>query len=184
MTDDINVYLKQVASKLSYLNEEERQKILEEIESHLYEKIETGSSIQTALAGFGTPEELARSYGSIRLSKTKKFTLGHVLKVLKFSLLTGFKGMVVIPCASLLTLVFYATSVMLLFGGLIKGVGTALGVDVPFVMLSFDQWQAPIWLGVLASLVMAVVLQVASRKLWQFLKRFLKRFSLSYRTEI
>jgi hypothetical protein len=55
-------YLRRLALALRPLPEAERRSVVAEIESHINERVASGTALEAALAGLGWPELLARSY--------------------------------------------------------------------------------------------------------------------------
>lgn len=63
--DLIHDYLKSLSKYLSRLNKADADEVIREIESHIYDALETSSSDSSAedvLAGFGAPRDLAAGY--------------------------------------------------------------------------------------------------------------------------
>lgn len=181
MDKQVKAYLSELDGQLNYLSEVERRDIMEEVGSHIYERIVEGSEIEEVLAGFGNPKELAKSYGSEVIVKNTKFNLKSLITMIKFSFVVGIKGMFVIPFVAISSLAFYASSIIIVLGVVLKGISGLFGIDLPFVILDFGFWQAPYWLAMISSFLVAGLLYITSRKLWGFLKVFLYNISLSYR---
>ncbi len=98
---------------------------MEEVSSHIYEKVTAGGSVEEVFAAFGQSQELAQFYGR---------------------------------------------------EAIVKGGGASLlGIELPIAILDFSFWQALYWL----TLLVAGLLYVTSRKLWQYLQRFLRNLSLN-----
>lgn len=180
MDQQVKAYLSELDGQLNYLSEVERRDIMEEVGSHIYERIVEGSEIEEVLAGFGNPKELAKSYGSEVIVKNTKFNLKSLITMIKFSFVTGIKGMFVIPFVAITSFTFYASSIIIVLGVVLKGISGLWGIDLPFVILDFGFWQAPYWLALIISFLVAGLLYLTSRKLWKFLKGFLHNISLSF----
>ncbi|MBP1041839.1 DUF1700 domain-containing protein [Vagococcus sp. BWB3-3] len=180
MSEQIKNYLRELGGHLSYLNEMERRDIMEEVSSHIYEKVAAGSSVEEVLAAFGQPKELAQSYGGEVIAKNAAFNFKSLITMIKFYFITGMKGMFIIPIVAITSITFYASAIIIIIATIVKGVASLLGIELPIAILDFGFWQAPYWLALIVSFLVAGLLYVTSRKLWQYLQRFLRNISLKY----
>lgn len=181
MSESVKTYLRELDGQLSYLSEAERRDIMEEVGSHIYERIQAGSSEKEILAGFGQPRELAKSYGGEAIANNTTFNLKSLVTMMKFYFVTGMKGVFIIPFVSITSITFYACSIIIVIAAVVKGLGGLSGFEVPITLINIGFWQAPDWLAISLSFLVAVLLYIASRKLWSYLKKFLREISHSYR---
>src|SRR5512140_1131084 len=84
----IEAYLERLRRRLRPLTEEHRQEIVEELRSHIAERVaargDTLPAVEAALAALGTPEELASQYVTYELLARAEVTRSplHILESL------------------------------------------------------------------------------------------------------
>lgn len=181
MNEKATHYLQQLSKHLNRLETQERIDILEEVESHIFEAVSNGASIDHVLQTLGDPKKLAHSYTSEALLKNGSFNLSSMMQLLKFYFITGFSGMFVIPVVGILSIAFYFSAFISVAAGIIKTVGLFFGYSLPISVMNFGFWQAPDFMTLPICLVFGFLFYVASRKMWRWLKDYLFSISVAHR---
>lgn len=117
-------YLSQIDSYLSYMPILEKTDILSELKSSFYERINNGQSVESIITEFGTPRELAISYMGELIEK-QSFSIKSFMMIFSFYLFAPMMWMSIIPIFALLSIGFFFSSIMsILFGimGFLKGI--------------------------------------------------------------
>lgn len=177
----IDKYLAEVEQRLKALSVSERIDILTEIKSHIYEKqAKQQAGIAEILQELGSPSELARAYVAEGLTDQVKFRLSNLLRIVAFYSTAGLSGVFVVPFLAVLSVGLYFVSIMLPVLGLIKSLAAVVGIEVPYAIMMFGNYQPPAILSFFISLPLALLLYYLAKKLWQVLKRYLAGVSQHY----
>ncbi|MGL4695275.1 DUF1700 domain-containing protein [Enterococcus larvae] len=181
MNEKVTHYLQQLNKHLNRLDTQERVDILEEVESHIFEAVSNGASVDHVLQTLGNPKKLADSYTNEALLKNGSFNLSSMAQLMKFYFITGFSGMFIIPVVGILSIAFYFSSFVVIAAGVIKTVGLFFGYSLPITVMNFGFWQAPDFMTLPICLVFGLLFYVGSRKMWHWLKDYLLSISVAHR---
>lgn len=181
MEKETQTYLRSLEDNLGYLTIEERQEITNEVKSHIYEATTNGAELKEVLSALGSPKKLAKSYVGEAILKNNKFNLKNQITLFRFYLVTGFSGMIVVPFVSILSITLYMSSILVFIGGVAKFIGNLLGYQVPINMFDFQGFQMPNMIMLPLAIVSSILLYIASKKLWSWLKKYLQKISVSHR---
>lgn len=177
MDEIIERYLVELSNELKYVKIDEKKEILDEIESHFYEKIENGSTPEVVVKGLGTPKELARAYDGKSLHDSSNFNIKGLLNMIKHYGLWGAQGTIVLSFVGSLSIAFYLGSFLIVIGVIIKVIGSLLGYDLPLITLDVGFGQASIVVSVIVSLIIAFLMYISSLKMWKYLKGYILKMT-------
>ncbi|WP_086348389.1 DUF1700 domain-containing protein [Candidatus Enterococcus clewellii] len=181
MNEKVTHYLQLLNKQLHRLETQERADILEEVESHIFEAVSNGASVDHVLETLGDPAKLAASYTSEAILKNGSFNLSSLAQLVKFYFVTGFSGMFIIPIVGILSIAFYFCSFVVIAAGVIKTIGLFFGYSLPISVMNFGFWQAPDFMVLPICLVFGALFYVGSRKMWHWLKDYLFSISVAHR---
>jgi uncharacterized membrane protein len=148
-------YLEKLTSQLQGMNEADRQEILAEIRSHIFESFSSdgeGDEIDRALRALkrlGEPAEVVSSHvgaSVTQLGKKKKSLLyilaGFLIVIFAAPLGMGGLGMVVGLLAGLFALLvgYFATAVALVVSGFIGALVGLIAIVSPDIFLEINRW--------------------------------------------
>lgn len=182
MESKINNYLETVNQHLKHLTISEKTDIISEIKSHIQEmQINQKVEIDVILEAMGDPKQLAKAYTGETIANITNYNFRNLIRVISFYGKTGFSGMFIVPCVSILSVSLYLCSFLSIMAGVIKTGGTLLGFNVPFIMFDFGFWTVPGVLALPVSIPFAILFYYLSKKLWKLLKTYLATVSKNYR---
>ncbi|WP_321387320.1 HAAS signaling domain-containing protein [uncultured Enterococcus sp.] len=181
MNEKATHYLQQLSKHLNQLETQEKIDILEEVESHIFEAVSNGASIDQVLQALGDPKKLAQSYTSEALLKKDSFNLSSMAQLVKFYFITGFSGMFIIPVVGILSIAFYFSAFVVIAAGIIKTIGLFFGYSLPISVMNFGFWQAPDFMVLPICLIFGLLFYVGSKKMWRWLKDYLFSISVAHR---
>jgi len=169
-------YLTKLDKYLSILPDEEREDILKELQSHIIElQNKEGKTVDTILTQLGDPRKLAKGYLAEYINDESKGSKSHKIIVgIKYVML-GFTSTLVVPILTLLFVVFYAAVPIILIAGLLKTLGSFIGLDFPFIMLNFGDWSMPAPFVFFACIPLALLMWLAGRGCWNLLQQYYKK---------
>lgn len=167
-------YLEQVDKHLRPMPASERVDIVKEIKSELLELEAQGLAPEEITARLGGTKELAAAYLGDAIAKNPRFSWRQLGSVAAFYSLAGLGGIFVLPVTSLLALGFLLGGALAPVAGLVKFLGSLVGVDMPWVMFQFGSWTAPPAAAFGLSIVTGALLLAAGRGLWRVTVGFVK----------
>lgn len=167
-------YLEQIDRHLRPMPASERVDIVKEIKSELLELEAQGLTPEEITGRLGGTKELAAAYLGDAIAKNPRFTWRQLGSVAAFYSLAGLGGIFVLPVTSLLALGFLLGGALAPVMGLVKFLGSLIGVDMPWIMFQFGSWTAPPGLAFLLSIVTGVLLLAAGWGLWRVTVGFVK----------
>lgn len=85
--------------------------------------------------------------------------------------------MIVIPFLSILSIVLYLSSFLLVGLGIVVTVGSLFGLTFPFAIINLGFWTSPDRLALPISAVFGYLFYVCSKYLWRLLKQYLSIMS-------
>jgi uncharacterized membrane protein len=170
----MNEYLGVVEKNLKYLTISERADILNEIKSHIKEMQMTQKiDMNTVLHNMGDPVELGKSYVGKTIINTTSFNFKNFIRTISFYGATSIGGTILSVLAGSLYLCTFLT----IIAGLIKTVGTLLGIDTSSVAFNVGSLEVPDILALPISLPIALFFYICSKKVWDILKSYLAKAS-------
>ena len=167
-------YLEQIDRHLRPMPASERVDIVKEIKSELLELEAQGLTTEEITGRLGGTRELAAAYLGDAIAKNPRFGWRQLGSVAAFYSLAGLGGIFVLPVTSLLALGFILGGSLAPVMGLVKFLGSLVGIDMPWIMFQFGSWTAPPGLAFLLSIVTGVLLLAAGRGLWRVTVGFVR----------
>ena len=167
-------YLEQVDRHLRPMPASERVDIVKEIKSELLELEAGGLTPEEITARLGGTRELAAAYLGDAIAKNPGFSWRQLGSVAAFYSLAGLGGIFVLPVTSLLAVGLLLGGALAPGAGLVKFLGSLVGVDMPWIMFQFGSWVAPPALAFGLSIITGALLLAAGRGLWRVTVGFVK----------
>lgn len=97
MRDEIDIYLQKVDRYLKPIVKSEREDIILEIKSEIFELESSGNTHEAIIARLGNPKILAKAYIEEELSKNSNKVISNILPLIAYVLIVGFGGVFVLP---------------------------------------------------------------------------------------
>ena len=167
-------YLEQIDRHLRPMPASERVDIVKEIKSELLELEARGLTPEEITGRLGGTKELAAAYLGDVIAKNPRFSWRQLGSVAAFYSLAGLGGIFVLPVTSLLALGLLLGGALAPVMGLVKFLGSLIGVDMPWIMFQFGSWTAPPGLAFLLSIVTGALLLAAGWGAWRVTVGFVK----------
>lgn len=175
-------YLDQIDRYLRPMAAFERADIINEIKSEMLElQTQKGMSSEEILERLGTPRELAKAYLGESLVKNNAFSFRKLIIVYGFYGFVGFTGMFVLPICSVLSVGLMFCGVIAPVAGVVKFVGSLIGMNIPWVVFQFGDYTAPAYMAFPLSVVMGVLLFLAGRGTWKLMLLYIQTVSVGKR---
>lgn len=160
-------YLERIDRHLRPMPVSERVDIVQEIRSELLELEAQGMGPEAITARLGEPKELAAAYLGDAIVRNPRFSWRRLGSVAAFYSLAGLGGMIVLPATSITAAAFLFSGAVVPAAGLLKFLGSLVGLEVPWVALQFGSWAAPPSVVFLTSVGVGLLLLLAGRGLWR-----------------
>lgn len=182
MNKILDDYLEKTDKYLRPLTAAERADIINEIKSEMYELQNKDGLLPEQIAErLGDPKELAKAYLGESLSKNSSFGWKELGAVIAFYGLAGIGSTFILPVISILAVSFMFFGVAAPICGMIKFLGSLIGMDVPFVIFQAGSYVAPPFAAFLYSVVIGVLLFFAGRGLWKLTVKYIRMVSTGKR---
>lgn len=179
LNEAVGRYLAQFKQELRRLPEVDRSDAIREIESHVTDEIEAGTSPEVVLARLGEPRTLARSY--LAAYHVDLFTehasppLQTVLGSMLFFASVGVGGIFVVPILALFSLLFALMAMILPIAGVARTLGANwVHMNGPNGPIPAD-WSIPLMLAVA---ILSAGIALGS---WRLLRLYFSLVSRGYR---
>lgn len=174
MDKNINIYLDKVGSGL-LLPEDEKNDILDEIKSHIYEAVNRGETLKNVLIKLGAPQKLAKSYNHSYKLENNQFKFSDILSSLAFYSSVALSGIFVISVLPIVTVSFVFCVVIILGVTALNMIGIT---HIPFTIA--PNILVTGWPQVGIAVVVSAILLLIARASWLGLKKYLKFVSTNY----
>lgn len=170
-------YLEQVDRCLRPMPASERVDIVKEIKSELLELEAQGLRAEEIAARLGAPRDLAAAYLGDAIARSPRFSWRQLGNVAAFYSLAGVGGIFVLPVTSLLALGLMLAGALAPVAGLVKFLGSLVGIDMPWIMFQFGSWTAPPAAAFGLSVVSGALLLAAGWGCWRLTVGFVRMIS-------
>lgn len=170
-------YLEQIDRHLRPMPASERVDIVQEIKSELLELESQELPPEAILARLGEPKGLAAAYLGDAITRDPRFSWRRLGSVAAFYSLAGLGGIFVLPVTSLLAAGLLLGGALAPVAGLLKFLGSLIGIDMPWIMFQFGGWTAPPAAAFLLSLITGGLLLAAGLGCWRLTVGFIKMVS-------
>ncbi|MCL2141301.1 MAG: DUF1700 domain-containing protein [Methanimicrococcus sp.] len=164
-------YLEKVASGLKRLPEHERNEILNEIRSHIYEAVNQQEPEQEVLERLGSPVKLAQSYDSLHSIESGQ----SIFNNLAFYFSAGVSSIFIVPILFFLTLAFASSAIIVVVYSIIDLLFVLPEHVVDFVGFTVTSFPALMVIIAFGSMFLLI-----AYLLWKLLRKFCAFVSLRY----
>ena len=177
MDKTLEKYLEEVDKYLKPLPTSERIDIVKEIKGSILEMQNENLSTEQILERLGKSKELAKAYLGDLISNGVGFHWNRFLTIFAFYSLIGISGMFVVPTLAIIAPVFIFCGIIIPICGLIKLLGYAVNIEVPFIVFQIGKVTLHPVLGFVFSMVVGVGLIILGRGAWRLLLRYIQNVS-------
>lgn len=179
MDKKMHDYLNQVDRYLKPMAAVERADIINEIKSEMLElQAQKNMTAEEILERLGEPRELAKAYMGEAIIESNAFSLHKFCTVVAFYGLAGFTGMFILPIFSVLSVGLMLSGVIAPVAGLVKFLGSLIGMEIPWVSFQFGTYTAPPYVAFPLSVVTGILLFAGGWGLWKLMLRYIRTVSL------
>ena len=142
INDNLEKYLLQVDKNLKYMSISEKTDILSELKNSFYERLNNGQSAEYIISKMESPKDLAFSYMSDSIVKSKDFSFKNLIMAIGFYSYASLAWISLIPTLAILSISFFFSSgISVLAGvmGLFKGIIHIKPIDeMKFIFFGFE----------------------------------------------
>ncbi len=174
MGDRVEEYLNKVDTELAGLNKMERQEIINEINSHIYEAKNSGENIDDIIKKLGNPKKLARSYRNVYIIENKQFKIKDLLSSFTFFSWIAFSSMIVLTTLPILSIGF------LLIGIFLIGLPILNILSITNISFQFFSKNLYGWAQMVIGQSLGLVFLSLAYYTWGGLKKYIKYVSTEY----
>lgn len=173
MDTNIDVYLEKV-SKALHIPEMDKNDVISEIKSHIYEALNRQEPLETVLKNLGEPYRLAKSYNHSYQLENGEFKFSDIFNNIAFYSSVALSGMFVVTILPTVTVTFALTAIFI-FG---LAITNMIGItNMPFNIGMMPVTGLP---QVIMAAVIGIILLLVAYASWSGLKRYLKYVSTNY----
>lgn len=174
MEQALDAYLDRIDRSLRPMSAAERSDIVQEIKSEILELEAAGLTAPEITARLGEPKTLAAAYLSDVIVRNPRFSWRRLGSVAAFYSLAGLGGMIVLPAASITSVIFLLCGALLPAAALLSLGASLVGIELPWVVMQIGSWTAPPALAFPFAAVTGLLLLLAGRGLWKFTVAFVR----------
>lgn len=174
MEQILDDYLNQTDKRLRPMPASERVDIVREIKSEMLELKAMGLSPNEITARLGPPKELAAAYLGSAIVKNPRFSWSRLGAVAAFYSMAGLAGMIVLPAASMMAVVFMLSGALIPAAALLSLLASLAGFDLPWAVVQLGSWTAPPLLAFPIAAAAGALLLLGGRACWRFTVWFVR----------
>ena len=167
MRDEIDNYLKKVDRYLKPIVKSEREDIILEIKSEIFELESSGNTHEAIIARLGNPKTLAKAYIEEELSKNNNKVISNILPLIAYVLIVGFGGVFVLPFTVISGVTFFISGIICPVAGIVKFVAYLMGIDIQNIEFTIGSYSANAIELLPISFIMGALLIGASYLMWK-----------------
>ena len=174
--NDMEKYLRKVSAGLYRLPENEKNEILREIQSHIYEAESRQEPVQVVLDKLGSPLKLAQSYVNIHSIDSGSLNFRSVLSNMAFFMSAGLSGVFVLPTLLIMTFTFLISAIGIVGYSIIN-----LFIDLPGNIMLGDGVILTGFSAVIVALIVGAIFAILAYLSWWTLRKYLLFISQRYK---
>lgn len=166
MANEIDNYLHKVNNYLKPIIKSEREDIILEIKSEIYELGKSGNTNEEIITRLGEPKQLARAYIENGLCNSNNI-VHDILSTIAYVLIVGFSGVFVLPFTAISSIVFLVSGIICPVTGIIKFIAYLFGNNIESIGFTLGKYSANPIEFLPISLVIGILLMGLSYLMWK-----------------
>lgn len=167
MSSEMDYYLNKVNRYLRPMMKSEREDIILEIKSEIFELEKSGNTYEQIFARLGSPKQLAKAYIEEGICESNGRGVSNILSIIAYVFIVGFGGVFVLPFTVISGITFLVSGIICPVAGVVKFVAYLLGNDIQNIEFTIGNYSASAIELLPISFVMGALLLGASYLMWK-----------------